>query len=644
MNIKQWTKKHFNLSSFLLKLMFKSFLTYLMFLILLVVSIIFFVVSSLKLESTSSHVKNNQLVETWLGFYWIVYGAILLLILVIKTIEYFKVEYENDTYALFTSLALSRTNNYCQKMFSLLVFYLTLILLTCIIPLLIFGGVSPSGVGSYLFHKIGYCFLALIIFYCCITNLTILLTYLLTSKAIWFLTSILMLTSVFSFVIPFAVFQNKGSNITGLTELYDSYNSNLENKKYLKQKINYQDFLYEAYLLFEGHYTFAPLIGNLGDDSLDSRIMWLHDPNYKISEITFTPTNEYQFLNISNKLLGTCQLTSKLLYCNDEFNIKWQSSDLQKLLDNMLFKISVDQIYPIAGLAANSNLLDKNNFNGFRNLFNLAMDNKNFNFKITTHQKGGENFTNASLHSLATKNSDIYDLLNSYYKIYPQDKVLSLTEIINIYLTRSGSFEFQHNILKNIMWSIINYTDSFKSELQNAVDPNGIKVAASLANILLNSFSKYGETLYLSGEIVNLINYIKIISDVVESQFIKLSPQTASEKELTYLTQYNKAMMIMNSLNVWGQWAMMFNHPGYILAPLTSINIQVQPGLVSSFSVPTINLSTGTVLKWNSSYWIIDSTKWQYYLNYVGLYLFYFLVSCCLFGINLWIYNRKNLN
>ena len=89
---------------------------------------------------------------------------------------------------------------------------------------------------------------------------------------------------------------------------------------------------------------------------------------------------------------------------------------------------------------------------------------------------------------------------------------------------------------------------------------------------------------------------------------------------------------------------MMFNHTGYILAPLSSINVQVQPGLVNSFSAPAINLSTGTVLKWNNSYWTIDSTKWQHYLNYARLYLFYFLVSCCLFALNLWIYNRKNLN
>ncbi|AHF61379.1 hypothetical protein P344_05985 [Spiroplasma mirum ATCC 29335] len=79
----------------------------------------------------------------------------------------------------------------------------------------------------------------------------------------------------------------------------------------------------------------------------------------------------------------------------------------------------------------------------------------------------------------------------------------------------------------------------------------------------------------------------------------------------------------MNSLNVWGQWAMMFNHPGYILAPLSSINVQVQPGFVNSFSAPAINLSTGTVLKWNNSYWTIDSPKWQHYLSYAGLYLFY---------------------
>ena len=116
------------------------------------------------------------------------------------------------------------------------------------------------------------------------------------------------------------------------------------------------------------------------------------------------------------------------------------------------------------------------------------MDNKIFNFKITTHQNNGENLTNASLHSLATKNSEIYDLLNNYYKIYLQDKVLSLTEITNIYRERNGFFEYQHNIFKNIMWLIINYTDTFRSELQNAVNPDGIKVATSLANILLNNF------------------------------------------------------------------------------------------------------------------------------------------------------------
>ena len=60
----------------------------------------------------------------------------------------------------------------------------------------------------------------------------------------------------------------------GLSELYNYYNYNLENKKYLQQKITYHDFLFESYLYFEGNYSFAPLIGNLSDDNLDTRTMW----------------------------------------------------------------------------------------------------------------------------------------------------------------------------------------------------------------------------------------------------------------------------------------------------------------------------------------------------------------------------------